>query len=97
MPAFLIRVAIWFSGYIVTSLISKLLLGAGLAFVSYTFVNDLVAEAQVRTMGLYGNLPSDIIGVLGILKIPQSLSVLFSALGISAFIQSAKLYLGKSG
>lgn len=96
MPAFLVRLAIWFAGYIVSSLIAKLLLGAGLAFVSYTFINDLVAEAQNIMMGLYGNLPSDIIGVLGILKIPQALSVVMSAIGIAAFIRSAKFALGKS-
>lgn len=96
MPAFLIRLAVWFAGYFVSSLIAKLLLGAGLAFVSYTFINDLVAEAQTRMLGLYGNLPSDIIGVLGLLKIPQALSVVMSAIGISAFIKSAKVALGKS-
>jgi len=77
-----------------SSLIAKMLLGAGLAFLSYTFVNDMVAAAQAEMMGLYGNLPSNIIGVLGILKIPQALSVIMSAIGTAAFIKTSKVALG---
>ncbi len=42
------------------SVVAKVLLGAGLAVISYTFVNDLVAQAQTQMMNLYGGLPSDI-------------------------------------
>lgn len=79
-----------------SSLVAKLLLGAGLAFVSYTFINDLVIDAQTAMLGLYSNVPADIIGILGILKIPQALSVLMSAIGTAAFIKSSKLALGKA-
>ena len=43
-----------------------------------------------------GSLPSDILGLVSLLKIPQSLSVVMSALGIAAFIKTAKVYLGKA-
>ncbi|QIZ61741.1 DUF2523 domain-containing protein [Acinetobacter indicus] len=91
MPAILVTILAAFA----SSLVAKLLLGAGLAFVSYTFINDMVSAAQAEMMGLYGNLPSNIIGVLGLLKIPQALSVLMSAIGTAAFIKSSKLALGK--
>lgn len=91
MPAILVTILAAFA----SSLVAKLLLGAGLAFVSYTFINDMVSAAQSEMMGLYGNLPSNIIGVLGLLKIPQALSVLMSAIGTAAFIKSSKLALGK--
>lgn len=91
MPAILVTILASFA----SSLVAKLLLGAGLAFVSYTFINDMVSAAQAEMMGLYGNLPSNIIGVLGLLKIPQALSVLMSAIGTAAFIKSSKLALGK--
>jgi len=90
MPAILITILTAFA----SSLIAKMLLGAGLAFLSYTFVNDMVAAAQAEMMGLYGNLPSNIIGVLGILKIPQALSVIMSAIGTAAFIKTSKVALG---
>lgn len=91
MPAILVTILAAFA----SSLVAKLFLGAGLAFVSYTFINDMVSSAQAEMMGLYGNLPSNIIGVLGLLKIPQALSVLMSAIGTAAFIKSSKLALGK--
>lgn len=91
MPAILVTILAAFA----SSLVAKLLLGAGLAFVSYTFINDMVSAAQSEMLGLYGNLPSNIIGVLGLLKIPQALSVLMSAIGTAAFIKSSKLALGK--
>ena len=92
MPAILITILTAFA----SSLVARLLLGAGLAFISYTFINDLVSQAQNSMLGLYSNIPSDIMGVLGILKIPQSLSVVMSAIGVAAFIKSSKLALGKA-
>lgn len=90
MPAVLITILTAFA----SSLVAKLLLGAGLAFLSYSFVNDMVLAAQSQMIGLYGNLPSNIVGVLGILKIPQALSILMSAIGTAAFIKTSKVALG---
>ena len=91
MPQMLIIILTAFA----SSLVAKLMLGAGLAFLSYTWINDLVLQAQNSMLGLYSNIPADIMGVLGILKIPQSLSVVMSAIGTAAFIKSSKLALGK--
>ena len=90
MPKILIMILTSFA----SSLVAKVLLGAGLMFLSYGWVNDLVLFAQSEMMGLYGNLPSNIIGVLGILKIPQALSVIMSAIGTAAFIKTSKVALG---
>ena len=90
MPAILIAILTGF----LSSFVAKIFIGAGLAFLSYTWVNDLVAQAQLEMVGLYGGLPADILGVLSILKIPQALSVLMSAIGAAAFIKTSKLALG---
>lgn len=92
MPQLLITILAAFA----SSLVAKLLLGAGLAFISYTFINDLVMQAQNVMLGLYNNVPADIVGIMGILKIPQALSVIMSAIGTAAFIKSSKLALGKA-
>ncbi|MFH7804755.1 DUF2523 domain-containing protein [Acinetobacter sp. BSP-53] len=92
MPQLLITILAAFA----SSLVAKLLLGAGLAFISYTFINDLVMQAQNAMLGLYNNVPADIMGIMGILKIPQALSVIMSAIGTAAFIKSSKLALGKA-
>lgn len=90
MPAILIRILSMMLG----SVIAKVLLGAGLAIVSYNWMNDLVAQAQSQMLSLYGGLPSDIIGILSILKIPQALSVLMSAVATAAFIKTSKIAIG---
>lgn len=92
MPQILIAILTAFA----SSLVAKLMLGAGLAFLSYTWINDLVLQAQNAMLGLYSNIPADIVGVLGILKIPQALSIIMSAMGVAAFIKSSKIALGKA-
>lgn len=53
-------------------------------------------QAQAQMLGLYQNIPANIMGVLGILKIPQALSVVMSSIGTAAFIKSSKLAIGKA-
>lgn len=93
MPAILVTILTAF----LSSFIAKILLGAGLAYLSYTWINDLVLSAQQQMQGLYSNLPSDVIAIFTVLQIPQSLSILISAIGLAAFIKSSKLALGKAG
>lgn len=92
MYGYIIQILMAFAG----SLVARLLLGASLALFTYDFVDDLVTQAQHEMQGLLGSLPSDILGLVSLLKIPQSLSVVMSALGIAAFIKTAKVYLGKA-
>ncbi len=91
MPAILVTILTSFA----SKLVVKMMLGAGIVFLSYTYTNDLVAQAQAAMQGLYSNIPANIMGILGILKIPQSLSVCMSAIGIATFIKSTKLMLGR--
>lgn len=92
MPAVLVTILTAFA----SSLVARLLLGAGLAIFTYNFVDDIVIQAQNETTGLLNNLPSDVIGLVSILKIPQALSVIFSALGVAAFIKTSKVVLGRA-
>ena len=92
MPQILIVILTAFA----SSLVARLMLGAGLAFLSYTWINDLVLQAQNAMLGLYSNIHADIMGVLGILQIPQALSIIMSAMGTAAFIKSSKIALGKA-
>ena len=91
MPAILVTILTAFA----SKLVARMMIGAGIVFLSYTYTNDLVAQAQAAMQGLYSNIPANIMGVLGILKIPQALSVIMSAIGTAAFIKSSKLAIGK--
>lgn len=92
MPALLVTILSRFA----SSLIARMLLGAGLAVFTYNFVDDLVASAQSAMGDLLYSLPSDIIGLVSILKIPQGLSVIMSAMGFVAFMKTAKTFLGRA-
>lgn len=81
---------------IVSSLIARMLLGAGLAILSFNWINDLVNDAISAMQGFLYNLPADIIGILSIIMIPQALSVVMSAYGIAAFVRTAKVFIGKA-
>lgn len=92
MPAILVTILTAF----LSSSIAKIFLGAGLAFLTYTWVNDLVLLAQQQMVGLANQLPSDVLGVLSILQIPQGLSIIMSAIGTAAFIKTSKIAIGRN-
>ncbi|MBP1511055.1 DUF2523 domain-containing protein [Acinetobacter nosocomialis] len=92
MPAVLIAIA----SAVISSLLARLLLGAGLSIFTYSWINDLVASAQSSMMGLFNNIPASIFGLISILQIPQALSVLMSAIGIASFIRTSKIFIGKA-
>lgn len=92
MPAILIPILAMFA----SSLIARMLLGAGLAVFTYNISDNLVEQAQQKMQGLFFNLPSDVFGLISILKIPQGLSVILSAMGIVAFIKTSKVFIGKA-
>ena len=81
---------------LISSLIARLLLGAGLSIITYSFINDLVDKAKVAIGTAFNSLPSDVLSLLQLLKIPLCFSVIMSAIGIAAFIKSAKIMIGKS-
>lgn len=91
MYAAIIQILIGFAG----SLVARLLLGAGLAFATYTWINDLVLNIQNEISHLFGGLPADLLGLISILKLPQAISVVVSALGLAAFIKTSKVVLGR--
>ena len=90
--AYLIPILIAFA----SSLVARLMLGAGLAFFTYTQIDSIIADIQSEIGNLLGGLPADILGLISIMKIPQSLSVVLSALGLAAFIKSSKMFLGRA-
>ena len=92
MPAAIVVILTAFA----SSLVARLLLGAGLAIFTYNFIDDIVLQAQNEMSGLLNNLPSDVLGLVSILKIPQALSVIVSALGVAAFIKTSKVVLGRA-
>lgn len=81
---------------LVSSLIARLLLGAGLSIVTYKFINELVDQAKLAIGSALHSLPADVLSFIQLLKIDLCLSILMSAIAIAAYIKSAKIFIGKS-
>lgn len=92
MPVILVQVLAWFAA----SLVARMLMGAGLALYSISWVNTLVANAQAEIEQGFSSLPADVFSLLATLKVPQAISVIFSALVIVGTIKTAKVILGKA-
>lgn len=92
MPAVLIAILTAFA----SSLVARLLLGAGLAFFTYNWIDGVVLDIQLEISHLFNGLPADLFGLVSIMKIPQAISVVVSALGVAAFIKTSKVFLGIS-
>lgn len=90
MPAILIAILTAFA----SSLVARLMLGAGLAFFTYNWIDGVVLDAQTEISHLFNGLPADLFGLVSIMKIPQAISVVVSALGVAAFIKTSKVFLG---
>lgn len=92
MPAMLLMLA----GYVISSLIARLLLGAGLSVVTFYFITDLVDQAKNAIQGAFLNLPADAIAFIQLYKIDQGISIILSALAIAAYVKTAKVFVGRA-
>ena len=92
MPALLMTLA----GYIISSLIARLLIGAGLSVVTFVFINDLVDQAKNAIQGAFLNLPADALAFIQLYKIDQAISIIISALSIAAYVKTAKAFVGRA-
>lgn len=87
----------WFAGYLISSMIVRLFVSAGLSVVSLVFVNDLVDQAKNAVQGAMYNLPADALAFMQLWKITDGLSIVFSAFTIAAYIKTVKVIIGKNG
>lgn len=53
-------------------------------------------EAKERIAHLMNGLPADVLGIISILQVDASISVILSALSVSAFVKAAKVVVGKA-
>lgn len=92
MPAFLLGLL----SSLIASFLARILLGAGLTFFTYSFVSRMTDEAKERIAHLMNGLPADVLGIISILQVDASISVILSALSVSAFVKAAKVVVGKA-
>lgn len=92
MQALLIKVLIWFA----TGLAARILISLGIGIFTFAFLQNLQSNIQQNIMTFLNGLPADILGIMGIIGVDMYISIVLSALTISAYLKSVKIFIGKS-
>jgi hypothetical protein len=65
---------------VASSLVGRVLLALGIGFVAYTGIDTSINAIKAQIVSAGGALPMGLAGMLGVLKIGEGISILFSAL-----------------
>jgi hypothetical protein len=71
----------------VQSLIGRALLALGIGVVTYAGVGSLIDGLKAQSLSGFAGLPAELLGILAVLKVGESLSILFGALTIRLTLQ----------
>ena len=91
MPAVLYGLLIWFA----SSLVARVLLGAGLGIFSYRAIQTAFDKFQLMMMQQVNQAPAEVLSMLSMLGIDYYISVVIGALSAATFIIVAKVFVGK--
>lgn len=87
-------------GIILTSLISSLLarvlLGAGLTLFTFPFVEDLLDQLIQQAESNLNSLPTFALSILKTLEIDKCISIILSAVQVLLYVRLAKVIVGVS-
>jgi hypothetical protein len=64
---------------VLKSLVGRVLLALGISYLTYQGIDLLISSIQSQAFSLIQGLPSEFIGLIGLTKIGEALSVLVSA------------------
>ena len=81
--------------YLLSSVVKRLMLGAGLAFGSYTFINSLFEKYIDLAIKSDANFTSAFWGIAALAGLPTCISLLLSATVVRIIIQTTQLSLKK--
>lgn len=92
MPAFVAPLILFLTRY----LIARLLVGAGLTFITFTTINSIVQRLENSLQQYLASLPSSVFYVIDLLQFDFYISVLISCYSMAIGIKSAKIFLAKA-
>lgn len=64
---------------VLKSLVGRVLLALGISYLTYQGIDLLISSIQTQAFALIQGLPSEFIGLIGLTKIGEALSILVSA------------------
>lgn len=81
---------------LISSIIARVLLGAGLTFITYTWVTDILDELIVMVQQSINTLSEFTLSFLKLWDADVNISMLLSTVQLIIFIKVARLMVGKS-
>ncbi|MHA2815001.1 DUF2523 domain-containing protein [Vibrio campbellii] len=87
--------------YLLESLFFKLLMALGLSYATYQGLDSLFGVVKQHVISNFMNLDNSLLQILGIMKVDEGITVIFSAylvkLAINGFTAGAKTTMGFGG
>lgn len=90
MPAILVTIGV----YIISSVIAKLFLALGIGIFTYYGLYALVEQLLNQIQGLISGLPPQVFQLISLAGIPESMSIIGSAVLSRAAIYSMQVFFG---
>lgn len=81
---------------LISSIIARVLLGAGLTFITYTWVTDILDELIAMVQQSINTLPEFTLSFLKLWDVDVNIAMLLSTVQLIIFIKVARLMVGKS-
>lgn len=81
---------------LISSVIARVLMGAGLTFITYNWVTDILDQLIIQAQNSLNNLPEIALSFSKLLTIDVCLSMILSTIQLVLFIKCARLWGGKS-
>ena len=72
---------------VLQSLVGRILVALGISYISYKGIDTLLGSLKSAAFSYLSNVPPDLIGIIGLARIGESISVVCSALTAKYVIQ----------
>jgi hypothetical protein len=80
---------------LISSIIARMLLGAGLTFITYDWVTDVLDDLISQAEKSMNQLPEFALSMAKLLELDICFSMLLSTVQVLIFVKVAKLFVGK--
>lgn len=80
---------------LIASLLARVLLGAGLTFFTYNWVNDVLNDLIAQAQTSINQLPAFALSILNLWGIDVCIAMMLSTVQILIFVKVARVFVGK--
>lgn len=81
---------------LISSVIARVLLGAGLTFITYDWVSDVLDDLIEKAQSSFNQLPEFALSMAKLWELDICFSMLLSTVQVLIFVKVARLFIGKT-